>query len=78
MKFLSFAQKKKKGSCCHRIPSNIFSCQGFDSPPDDVIPFDAASEVPLEEQRAEAMTRIQDSLLTGQAPEALSLLRSAR
>uniref|UniRef100_A0A8C6V9M6 Timeless circadian regulator n=1 Tax=Naja naja TaxID=35670 RepID=A0A8C6V9M6_NAJNA len=48
------------------------------SPPEDVIPFDAASEVPLEEQRAEAMTRIQDSLLTGQAPEALSLLRSAR
>ncbi|XP_055252111.1 protein timeless homolog isoform X2 [Moschus berezovskii] len=45
---------------------------------DSVIPFDAASEVPVEEQRAEAMVRIQDCLLTGQAPQALSLLRSAR
>uniref|UniRef100_A0A670HYE6 Timeless circadian regulator n=1 Tax=Podarcis muralis TaxID=64176 RepID=A0A670HYE6_PODMU len=42
--------------------------------PEDVVPFDAASEIPLEEQRAEAMVRIQDSLLAGQAPEALSLL----
>uniref|UniRef100_A0A452E599 Timeless circadian regulator n=1 Tax=Capra hircus TaxID=9925 RepID=A0A452E599_CAPHI len=45
---------------------------------DSVIPFDAASEVPVEEQRAEAMVRIQDCLLAGQAPQALSLLRSAR
>ncbi|XP_061471174.1 protein timeless homolog isoform X2 [Rhineura floridana] len=45
---------------------------------EDVVPFDAASEIPLEEQRAEAMIRIQDSLLAGQAHEALSLLRSAR
>ncbi|KAJ7317842.1 hypothetical protein JRQ81_004004, partial [Phrynocephalus forsythii] len=45
---------------------------------EDVVPFDAASEVPLEEQRAEAMIRIQDSLLADRAPEALSLLRSAR
>lgn len=43
-----------------------------------VVPFDAASEVPVEEQRAEAMVRIQDCLLAGQAPQALSLLRSAR
>ncbi|ETE73885.1 Protein timeless-like protein [Ophiophagus hannah] len=61
-----------------KLVEQIDKCiKGFESPPDDVIPFDAASEVPLEEQRAEAMTRIQDSLLTGQAPEALSLLRSA-
>ncbi|XP_013916169.1 PREDICTED: protein timeless homolog [Thamnophis sirtalis] len=62
-----------------KLMEQIDKCiKDFESPPDDVIPFDAASEVPLEEQRAEAMTRIQDSLLTGQAPEALSLLRSAR
>uniref|UniRef100_A0A8D0GFM6 Timeless circadian regulator n=1 Tax=Sphenodon punctatus TaxID=8508 RepID=A0A8D0GFM6_SPHPU len=45
---------------------------------EDVVPFDAASEVPVEEQRAEAVGRIQDSLLAGQAPRALALLRSAR
>ncbi|XP_027710880.1 protein timeless homolog [Vombatus ursinus] len=45
---------------------------------DSVVPFDAASVVPVEEQRTEAMVRIQDSLLAGQAPEALTLLRSAR
>ncbi|XP_070596659.1 protein timeless homolog [Erythrolamprus reginae] len=62
-----------------KLVEQIDKCiKGFESPPEDVIPFDAASEVPLEDQRAEAMTRIQDSLLTGQAPEALSLLRSAR
>ncbi|XP_058867498.1 protein timeless homolog [Acipenser ruthenus] len=42
------------------------------------VPFDAASEVPLEDQRAEAMVRIQDILLTKQGPEALGLLRAAR
>ncbi|XP_006741087.1 protein timeless homolog [Leptonychotes weddellii] len=45
---------------------------------DSVVPFDAASEVSVEEQRAEAMVRIQDCLLAGQAPQALALLRSAR
>lgn len=33
-----------------------------------MVPFDAASEVPVEEQQAEAMVRIQDCLLAGQAP----------
>ncbi|XP_058869268.1 protein timeless homolog isoform X2 [Acipenser ruthenus] len=42
------------------------------------VPFDAASEVPLEDQRAEAMVRIQDILLAKQGPEALGLLRAAR
>ncbi|MGH0145122.1 UNVERIFIED_CONTAM: hypothetical protein FKN15_068014 [Acipenser sinensis] len=42
------------------------------------VPFDAASEVPLEDQRAEAMVHIQDILLTKQGPEALGLLRAAR
>ncbi|XP_057614159.1 protein timeless homolog isoform X1 [Chionomys nivalis] len=45
---------------------------------DSVVPFDAASEVPVEEQRVDAMVRIQDCLLAGQAPQALALLRSAR
>lgn len=45
---------------------------------DSIIPFDAASEVPVEEQRVEAMVRIQDCLVAGQAPQALALLRSAR
>ncbi|XP_006897685.1 PREDICTED: protein timeless homolog [Elephantulus edwardii] len=55
--------------CCARAPELSL---------DSVVPFDAASEVPVEEQRAEAMVRIQDCLLAGQAPQALSLLRSAR
>uniref|UniRef100_UPI00398EAEF9 protein timeless homolog n=1 Tax=Pristiophorus japonicus TaxID=55135 RepID=UPI00398EAEF9 len=46
--------------------------------PEDVIPFDAASEIPVEEQRAEAMIHIQDALLSGKAAEALLLLRAAR
>lgn len=45
---------------------------------DSIIPFDAASEVPVEEQRVEAMLMIQDCLLAGQALQALALLRSAR
>ncbi|XP_066471132.1 protein timeless homolog [Tiliqua scincoides] len=62
-----------------RLAEQISKCtQGSEPLPEDVVPFDAASEVPLEEQRAEAMVRIQDSLLAGQVPEALSLLRSAR
>ncbi|CAM4605558.1 unnamed protein product [Lepidochelys kempii] len=52
--------------------------QGAEPLPEDVVPFDAASETPVEEQRAEAMVRIQDSLLGHQAPAALTLLRSAR
>uniref|UniRef100_A0A4W5RZS3 Timeless circadian clock n=1 Tax=Hucho hucho TaxID=62062 RepID=A0A4W5RZS3_9TELE len=42
------------------------------------VPFDAASETPLEEQRTEAMVRVQDALLNRQGPEALGLLRAAR
>ncbi|XP_004861350.1 protein timeless homolog [Heterocephalus glaber] len=45
---------------------------------DSMVPFDAASEMPIEEQRVEAMVRIQDCLLAGQALQALTLLRSAR
>nr|XP_017524102.2 protein timeless homolog isoform X5 [Manis javanica] len=45
---------------------------------DSMVPFDAASEVPVEEQQAAAMVRVQDCLLAGQASQALTLLRSAR
>ncbi|KAJ7999282.1 hypothetical protein DPEC_G00213810 [Dallia pectoralis] len=45
---------------------------------ESLVPFDAASETPLEDQRTEAMVRIQDSLTSRQGPEALGLLRSAR
>ncbi|KAM4882847.1 protein timeless homolog isoform 1-T2 [Thomomys bottae] len=55
--------------CCAQSPE-----LNVESP----VPFDAASEVPVEEQRTEAMVRIQDCLLASQAPQALALLRSAR
>ncbi|KAK3512612.1 hypothetical protein QTP70_018623 [Hemibagrus guttatus] len=43
-----------------------------------VVPFDATSEVPVTEQRTEAMIRVQDALLARTGPEALGLLRAAR
>ncbi|RMB90387.1 hypothetical protein DUI87_33273 [Hirundo rustica rustica] len=46
--------------------------------PEDVVPFDAASETPVEEQRAEALLRIQECLRDSRLPQALRLLRSAR
>ncbi|XP_066440903.1 protein timeless homolog [Eleutherodactylus coqui] len=51
---------------------------GLESLPDEIVPFDAASEIPVEEQRTEALVRIQNGLLSGQAGESLVLLRSAR
>ncbi|XP_076866320.1 protein timeless homolog [Brachyhypopomus gauderio] len=42
------------------------------------VPFDATSEVPVTEQRTEAMIRIQDALRARTGPEALGLLRAAR
>ncbi|XP_054882313.1 protein timeless homolog [Poeciliopsis prolifica] len=45
---------------------------------ESIVPFDAASETPLEEQRTEAMIRVQDALLARMGPEALALLRAAR
>ncbi|XP_069509796.1 protein timeless homolog isoform X2 [Ambystoma mexicanum] len=52
--------------------------KGLVNLPEDVMPFDAASEIPVEDQRAEAMVRIQDGLLANRGAEALSLLRTAR
>ncbi|XP_058678064.1 protein timeless homolog [Ammospiza caudacuta] len=46
--------------------------------PEDVVPFDATSETPVEEQRAEALLRIQECLRDSRVPQALQLLRSAR
>uniref|UniRef100_UPI00358E8A49 protein timeless homolog n=1 Tax=Myxine glutinosa TaxID=7769 RepID=UPI00358E8A49 len=46
--------------------------------PEDVVPFDAASEVPVEEQRTEAAKRIQKALFMQQPLEALGLLKAAR
>ncbi|XP_073519784.1 protein timeless homolog isoform X2 [Phyllobates terribilis] len=51
---------------------------GLESLPDEIVPFDAASEIPVEEQRTEALVRIQNGLQNGQAGESLVLLRSAR
>ncbi|XP_033995329.1 protein timeless homolog [Trematomus bernacchii] len=43
-----------------------------------IVPFDATSETPLEDQRTEAMVRVQDALLVRTGPEALGMLRAAR
>ncbi|XP_064643894.1 protein timeless homolog [Lineus longissimus] len=52
--------------------------QGRGEMPDDVAPFDAASEVEIEQQRADAMLRIQDTLREQKPGAALALLRAAR
>ncbi|KYO34847.1 timeless-like protein [Alligator mississippiensis] len=47
--------------------------------PEEVpVPFDAAAETPVEEQRAQALARIQTGLVAGDAPRALALLRASR
>ncbi|KAI8497219.1 hypothetical protein Bbelb_251680 [Branchiostoma belcheri] len=46
--------------------------------PQDVAPFDAALDTPLEEQRVQAMISIQDSLRGGDPGRALATLRAAR
>ncbi|XP_018417522.1 PREDICTED: protein timeless homolog [Nanorana parkeri] len=61
------------------LSERLSSCAtGAESLPDEVVPFDAASEIPVEEQRSEALVRIQNGLISGQAAESLVLLRSAR
>uniref|UniRef100_A0A7M4EDH4 Timeless circadian regulator n=1 Tax=Crocodylus porosus TaxID=8502 RepID=A0A7M4EDH4_CROPO len=42
------------------------------------VPFDAAAETPVEEQRAQALAQIQTGLVAGDAPRALALLRASR
>lgn len=43
-----------------------------------IVPFDAAADTPVQEQRTEALIRIQDLLMSRSGPEALGLLRAAR
>ncbi|XP_056590423.1 protein timeless homolog isoform X2 [Triplophysa dalaica] len=45
---------------------------------EDSVPFDAAADTPVHEQRTEALIRIQDCVMSRSGPEALSLLRAAR
>ncbi|MBN3317805.1 TIM protein, partial [Atractosteus spatula] len=64
-----------------RVLSEELRAAGFqlsESLTERAVPFDVASEVPVEEQRADALVKIQDSLLARQGPEALALLRAAR
>ncbi len=46
--------------------------------PSDVVPFDAASSVAVEDQKEAAMLNIQKCLRSGQAARALALLRASR
>ncbi|XP_066299874.1 protein timeless homolog isoform X1 [Branchiostoma lanceolatum] len=52
--------------------------QGEGELPQDVAPFDATLDTPLEEQRVQAMISIQDSLRGGDPGRALATLRAAR
>ncbi|KAK6175117.1 hypothetical protein SNE40_013642 [Patella caerulea] len=46
--------------------------------PTDITPFDAASEVDVDQQRADTMIRIQDTLREKKTGEAVALFRAAR
>ncbi|KAL7837581.1 hypothetical protein SRHO_G00272920 [Serrasalmus rhombeus] len=84
-------QKKKSSSQTENTPevleetwtivSQELRTSGFElsnALTEGVVPFDAASEIPVAEQRTEAMIRIQDALFARTGPEALGLLRAAR
>ncbi|KAM9361460.1 protein timeless homolog [Symphorus nematophorus] len=85
------SQSKKKPSAVETSPEALaetwkiveeeLKASGFqlsESLTESIVPFDATSEIPLEEQRTEAMVRVQDALLARVGPEALGLLRAAR
>ncbi|XP_041837183.1 protein timeless homolog isoform X2 [Melanotaenia boesemani] len=85
------SQNKKKGSAPETSPEVLeetwkiveeeLKTTGFqlsESVIENIVPFDATSETPLEEQRTEAMVRVQDALLARLGPESLGLLRAAR
>ncbi|KAG1931105.1 protein timeless homolog [Pimephales promelas] len=64
-----------------QIVSQELISSGFqlsESLAEGVVPFDAASETPVSEQRTEALVKIQDCIISRSGPEALSLLRAAR
>ncbi|XP_045461506.1 protein timeless homolog isoform X2 [Harmonia axyridis] len=46
--------------------------------PTDVVPFDATSDVPIDEQKSETMVKIQKQLRCGEHENAIGLLRAAR
>ncbi|XP_069007314.1 protein timeless homolog [Embiotoca jacksoni] len=85
------SQGKKKQSALETSPEALadtwklvedeLKAAGFqlsESITESIVPFDATSETPLEDQRTEAMVRVQDALLFRLGPEALGLLRAAR
>jgi len=60
-------------------PSLSSMLQGNEIIPDETVsPFDATSDVPVDEQSIVAMVRIQDHLRAGRCGEAIALLRAAR
>lgn len=64
-----------------QIVSEELRASGFqlsESLSEGIVPFDAAAETPVNEQRTDALIRIQDCLMSRSGPEALSLLRAAR
>uniref|UniRef100_A0A8C1L8I2 Timeless circadian clock n=1 Tax=Cyprinus carpio TaxID=7962 RepID=A0A8C1L8I2_CYPCA len=64
-----------------QIVSQELRVSGFqlsESLTQSAVPFDATSETPVDEQRTEALGRIQDCIMSCAGPEALSLLRAAR
>ena len=46
--------------------------------PLDVVPFDATSDVPIEDQKVSAMKRIQTAMIKQDAGTAVALLRASR
>ncbi|XP_026077819.1 protein timeless homolog [Carassius auratus] len=64
-----------------QIVSQELRASGFqlsESLTEGAVPFDATSETPVDEQKTEALGRIQDCIMSCTGPEALSLLRAAR
>nr|VAX52545.1 Timeless circadian clock [Squalius carolitertii]VAX52547.1 Timeless circadian clock [Squalius pyrenaicus] len=64
-----------------QIVSQELMSSGFqlsESLTEGAVPFDAASDTPVDEQRTEALLKIQDCIISRSGPEALSLLRAAR
>ncbi|GFS11673.1 timeless-like protein [Elysia marginata] len=61
------------------ISDQVTAClQGREDVPENMAPFDAASEMDMDQQRVEAMLRIQSSLRDGRPGEAIALFRAAR
>uniref|UniRef100_A0A9J7XYG1 Timeless circadian clock n=1 Tax=Cyprinus carpio carpio TaxID=630221 RepID=A0A9J7XYG1_CYPCA len=74
--------KRRKHTCAYEGTKlcDVFhvGLQLSESLTQSAVPFDATSETPVDEQRTEALGRIQDCIMSCAGPEALSLLRAAR